>query len=220
MFEQEVIDLLNNNLNVAVLDSELLGDFLYSLSVYLKHARKSDKMGGRTDDFLKEHFVELVNTLRAFEYNDNEIITIIGKIPSLINVSSDVYPKLLLLGVIENGNNEVRKEKLLSKPKDFMVGLSKVYARYKLISESGYNTYTWNSLVHATDKEFASIFVYKTDGVKQIRNRKPHQIFDSVEQVEDWLSKVDLSEFDIEQYKDMDVNKEFVARYGQKTRNY
>ena len=78
MFEQEVIDLLNNNLNVAVLDSELLGDFLYSLSVYLKHARKSDKMGGRTDDFLKEHFVVLVNTLRAFEYNDNEIITVVG----------------------------------------------------------------------------------------------------------------------------------------------
>ena len=75
-----------------------------------------------------------------------------------------------------------------------------------MIQDSGYCIVKWNSLVHASDKEFASIFV---KGVYE----KPYQMFESVLEVYEWLKSVSMDELDVSLLKGMSVNKELVMKY-------
>lgn len=117
-----------------------------------------------------------------------------------------LYVKYLFLGVLENEENSIRKGKFIHKTKDYMVSLSKMFARYSLIKYSGYNVVNWNNLVHASDKEFFSIFVRK-------QKSKSYQIFSNTEEVKNWLEQVSINDLDLNMIKSLEVNREIIAKY-------
>lgn len=213
MIDVEVLEMLNEKLGIAYVEREICENFLQSFSNYLKHSRSSnDKIGGRTFQFLEEKLNKFINLFSSFGYNPKELIIILTNYPTILNTIDTCYSKILLLGVIENSTNTVRKEKLLERTKDFMISINKIYSRYKLICETGYDKCNWSNLITKSENEFCKIFVNKSG--------LPHQLFSNIEEVKKRLDSVDINEFDIEEFKSMDVNKEFVARYEEKTRSY
>lgn len=213
MIDVEVLEMFNEKLGIAYVGRELCEEFLKSMTRYLKHSKAdANKVGGRTKAFLEEKLNEFINLFSSFGYNAKELVIIISNNPYLLNVINDCYFKLLLLGVIENSFNEVRKEKIITRTKDFMMSIEKIYARYKLICNTGYDKCNWTNLLSKSENEFCKIFVNKSG--------MPHQIFNNLEEVKNYLYNIDVSDFNIEEFKSMDVNKEFVAKYEQNTKRY
>ncbi len=204
-------ELFNSKLKLKELDVGLQKEFLQAISKYLDHGRK-DEINGRTLGFVLKQLDSLTTFLDSVGYNNEEMVRIITNLPTILNTVDDLYNKYLLLGVLENyQKNDLRREKLLNKTKDFMVGFNKIYARYKLVCESGYERLSWNVLVHASDREFCSIFVRGT-------YKKHYQMFSNPTEVMKWLESVDSSEFDIESAKNWEVNKELVGRYEKRSK--
>lgn len=206
MINDEFKDLFYKKLKLATLSFEVQSKFLASITRYLSHGRKEDVINGRTYEFVNNKLDKLLNLLYAIGYNDAECVQIITNLPSLLNSVDDLYGKYLFLEIVENDENSFRRDKLLNKTKDFMVGLQKMYARYRLICESGYDKIRWNSLVHASDREFASIFVLGTYD-------KPYQMFSDETEVDEWLSRISLDDLDLEEVKKSPFNEELVAEY-------
>ncbi len=204
-------ELFYNKLGLDSMTLDMQRDFLKAMSDYLDHGR-SNKNNGRTLQFVAKQLSGLITFLECLDYNQEEIVRIITNFPSILNTVEDLYNKYLLLGVVENSvENNIRRDKLLNKTKEFMVGFNKIYARYKLICEAGYGRIGWNALVHASDREFSKIFVYGS-------YRKSYQLFSSQEAVIEWLKNVDATECDIESLKTLDVNKELVSKYEKRTK--
>ena len=86
-----------------------------------------------------------------------------------------------------------------------------MYKRYRFCLESGYDGIKWNTLVHATDSEFAKIFVEST-------YRKPYQIFSTIQEAMEYIENVRYPEIDMEEFKNLEVNKELVELYEKKGR--
>ena len=107
--------------------------------------------------------------------------------------------------------NRGNYKKVLNKTKDFMTSYNTIIARYTLACYTGYNNINWNLLVHSTDSEFASIFIFGT-------YKKPYQRFLNEEQVNAWLATVDINSTDLEYYKNLKVNEELVSKYEGKSR--
>lgn len=204
-------ELFQAKLNLSSLPESQQQAFDIAITKYLTHGRKGF-VNGRTLEFVDRQLTKLIFLLLCIGYNQQEIVQIITNLPSILNTVDDIYKKYLLLGVIENNANTIRKDRLLHKTKDFMVGFKKIYARYKLICESGYNNFNWNILVHASDNEFSKIFV-------QGAYRKEYQLFITPNQVLAWLDNVDSDEFDLEIAKSWSVNKEIVEAYEQKQKS-
>lgn len=207
----EFKNLFYSKLKLKELDIKLQKEFLQAISKYLDHGRK-DEINGRTLGFVLKQLDSLTTFLDSVGYNNEEKVRIITNLPTILNTVDDLYNKYLLLGVLESyQKNDLRRDKLLNKTKDFMVGFNKIYARYKLVCEAGYDRLSWNVLVHASDREFCSIFVRGT-------YKKHYQIFSNPTEVMRWLESVDSSEFDIEAAKNWDVNKELVDRYEKRSK--
>ncbi len=198
---EELRILFYEKLNLGLLSSDVQTDFFKAMDTYLSH--------GRTYEYVVEKLDCLLEFLEAIGIGSMECAIILINFPAILNIVDELYPKYLFLGIIENEDNSYRRKKFFSKTKDYRVSLHKIYARYVVCKKCGYEDIKWNTLVHATDAEFAKIFVVGT-------YRKPYQFFSSVEEVIDFLGNVDISELDIDQYKDLDVNKEIVARYENK----
>lgn len=208
MLDNELVQLFYKKLHMNELTKEEQVSLLRSVTMYLQHNRSQD-IKGRTADFLDTKLSTFVSIGEAIGLSYPEMAKAIGGFPNILNTIDDFYNKYLILGVVENEDNTIRKAKLVTKPRDFAVGLQQVYARYKLVCESGYNGFTWNTLVHASKGEFASIFV---SGVY----KKPYQLFSDKERVVRWLDNVDVAEIDMSSFKEMDVNKEIVLNYENK----
>lgn len=204
MLSKEFLELFNTKLDLEKMEIDIQTSFLASITRYLDHGRKN-KINGRTLSFISEKLDNLIFSLNCIDLNKKEIIKVLINLPNILNCVDDLYYKYLLLGIIENEDNTLRKNKLVNKTKDFMVGLSKIYARSQLLEKVGYEP-SWNSLVHASDREFASVFV-------QGKYQKPYQVFESVNQVLDWLENVNIENLDIEYFKSLKVNEEFIERY-------
>ncbi len=209
MINTEFLNLFYRKLDLGTMPQDVQTSFLASITRYLDHGRK-DEINGRTVGFVSKQLDSLINLLECIGFSKQEIVQVITNLPSILNTVDDLYHKYLFLGILENETNDFRKGKLLYKTKDFMVGLTKMYARYRLIEESGYDTFRWNSLVHASDKEFASIFV---KGAYD----KPYQLFEAEGGVYEWLKKVDINDLDIDEIKRMPVNEELVVKYEGKS---
>lgn len=210
--KEEFKNLFYEKLDLANLDYKEQSDFFISMTRYLSHGR-TEEINGRTLNYVSERIDKLLEFLFALEFSLRECVLIITRHPEILNGVENLYEKYLFLGLIENMDNTVRKSKLFSRPRDFMSSLNKMYARYKLIIESGYNNVTWNSLVHASDREFCKIFVEGS-------HHKKHQLFDNELQVLDYLVSVDINELDMDKFKKMTVNEELVRRYEGKGRRY
>ena len=209
---KEFKDLFYEKLHLGSLSFKEQSDFFVSMSNYLNHGRTGE-INGRTFEYVSNRIDKLLEFLYVLDFNQNEVVHIITLYPNILNIVDNLYEKYLFLGEIENLDNEVRRNKLLNKPRDFMIGLNKMYARYRLIIESGYNSLTWNSLVHVSDREFCKIFIPS-------RYNKPYQMFDNELQVLDYLANVDINDLDMDYYKELSVNEELVRRYEGKGKKY
>lgn len=212
MDKNELVQLFVDKFHIDELEEKEQLLFLKNITAYLQHNRNSE-LKGRTIEFLEGKINKFVHMCEILGLSSRQMIDIVGVFPSLLNTIDDFYYKYLILGVIENEDNTLRKSKLVNKPRDFAVGLKQVYARYKLVCETGYTECSWNSLVHASKKEFARIFVRGT-------YKKPYQFFNSVESVITWLDSVDPSELDISSFKELDVNKEIVSKYEERNKGF
>ena len=202
---KEFKDLFYERLSLGDLDYKEQNEFLLRMSNYLEH--------GRTLDFVSQKINKLLEFLYAIDLNEKDAVRILTLYPAILNSVENLYDKYLFLGYIENLDNTVRKNKLLNSPRDYMIGLAKMYARFNLIKDSGYGVYNWNNLVHASDREFCRIFVRGT-------YNKPYQVFDNELQVLDYLSRVDVKSLDISMLKEMTVNEELVSKYEGKGKRY
>ena len=208
MISTEFLNLFYSKLSLQTMSKDIQTSFLAAITRYLDHGRK-EEINGRTLSFVSKQLNRLIELLTCIGLSQEEIVRVITNLPSVLNTVDDLYNKYLFLGILENEENTFRKDKLLNKTKDFMVGLSKMYARYRLISESGYDNYKWNSLVHASDKEFASIFI-------KSNYSKPYQLFETADQVYTWLSNVDITELNMNEFRNLPVNEELVVKYESK----
>lgn len=204
MISQEFLDLFNSKLNLENMSKDIQTSFIVSMTKYLDHGRK-DIINGRTLAYISLKLDNLINLLECINLSKIEIVKALTNLPNILNGVDDLYNKYLLLGIVENEENNLRKDKLINKTKDFMVGLPKIYARYCLIEKVAYES-SWNSLVHSSDKEFANMFVKGT-------YQKPYQVFESINQVLDWLNNVNIENLDIEYFKSLKVNEELVEKY-------
>ena len=202
---KEFKDLFYEQLLLGEVSFKEQSDFLLKMASYLEH--------GRTVEFVAEKLNKLLEFLYALDLDTKDAVRILTLYPAILNSIESLYDKYLFLGYIENLDNEVRKNKLLNSPRDFMIGLNKMYARFSLIKDSGYGTYTWNNLVHASDREFCKIFVKGT-------YNKPYQLFDNELQVLDYLSNVDIRGLDMSRIKEMTVNEELVSKYEGKGKRH
>ncbi len=199
-------DLFYTKLQLQKLDISLQKQFLESISSYLDHGRK-EEINGRTLSFVLKQLDSLILFLKCIDCTEEEIVRIITNLPTILNTVDDLYKKYLLLGILEDpSRNNLRKDKLINKTKDYMVGFNKIYARYKLVCTAGYDRLSWNVLVHASDNEFCRIFIKGT-------YKKPYQLFNHPSEVMAWLGSVDSSEINLEEIKAWDVNKELVSQY-------
>lgn len=207
----EFKEIFYSKLNIQSMDLNIQRNFLESISKYLDHGRK-DEVNGRTLNFVLKQLDQLISFLECVGYTKEEMVRIITNFPSILNTIDDLYNKYLFLGLLEDPTkNNLRKDKLLNKTKDFMVSFNKMYARYKLICETSYDRLSWNTLVHASDREFCSIFVRNT-------YHKPYQLFTDPVQVMRWLKEVNSDEFDIEEFKTLAANKELVEKYEKRSK--
>lgn len=197
--------LFYKKLDLQYLSLETQQHFLDVMECYIKH--------GRTYEYIASRLDRLLFFFAAIGIGNVEVSIILTNFPSILNIVDELYSKYLFLAVIENDDNSFRRHKFFSKTKDYRVSLEKMYARYRLCMEAGYEDIKWNTLVHASDNEFAKIFVEGT-------YIKSYQIFQTVEQVNEWLSNVDINDLNIDEYKVLPVNEEIVEKYEGKRRIY
>lgn len=212
VIDESVVKLFEESLdlrNAANTEEQL--NFWQSMKKYLTHGRKEDIINGRSLNYLTNNLTEIIKFLRSINCNNHEIILILTKEPSLLNIIKDLYNKYLFLGIIENPENDFRKRKLLTKTIEFRVSLKKVFQRYCFIKDVKYPSISWNILMHASDKEFADIFIFRA-------YKKPYQLFETEEDVYYQLNKYSLEDLNIDDYKDLDVNREIVEQYEGKKR--
>ena len=190
--------LLEQKFDLSNMDDDIRRKFYNALKSYLNH--------GRTIEFLNRQIDIFIKFAKSISLNDDEIIKIFSSFPGILNSVDELYSKYLFLGIVENDNNDLRIKKLVNKSNDFRVGLKKIYSRYKFMLNVGYDAIGWNTLVHATDQEFASIFVIG-------KYEKTYRIYNSVSDVLKSLNEMDLSDFDLDKYKELDVNRKIVEGY-------
>jgi hypothetical protein len=207
----EVAMLFEKKLHLSTVGVALRNKFLLVMSKYLEHGRTEGVVEGRTYDYLEKHLNELVILMEAIGLSNEEKVIVITNMPSLLNTSSDMITKYLLLGVLENEDNTFRKNKLINKTNDFRIGLRKLYARYVLATHAGYPEINWNLLVHSSDLEFAKRFVRGS-------YYKPYQMFRNIDEVMAYLDRIDVSQMEIDEIISWDVNRELVENYGERKR--
>lgn len=201
--DKDFKDLFYEKLLLSNMSYKEQSDFLLRMSNYLSH--------GRTLQYVSDKLDKLLEFLYALDFKTEDVVHILTIYPAMLNIVDNLYEKYILLGVIENSDNTMRITKMLYNPKDLMISLDKMYARYRLIKDSGYCNFTWNNIVHASDKEFSRLFIPGSYG-------KPYQMFESELEVLDYLSNVDIRDFDLSAFKDLPVNEEIVRKYEKKGR--
>ena len=207
----EVATLFEKKLHLSLVGEALRNKFLLVMSKYLEHGRTEGVIEGRTYDYLDRHLSELILLMDAIELSNEEKVIVLTNMPSLLNTSSDMITKYLLLGVLENEDNTYRKKKLINKTNEYRIGLKKLYARYVLATHAGYPEINWNLLVHSSDFEFAKRFVRGS-------YYKPYQMFRDVEEVYAYIDRIDVSNIEIDEIMSWDVNRELVDKYGERKR--
>lgn len=196
-------------LHLSTLSDSTKNAFYVSMRKYLEHGRHEGHVEGRSLEYLERHLTELMLLMDALELTTEERVQILTNMPSLLNTSKDMITKFLLLGCLENEDNTFRKKKLINKTNDYRIGLKKLYGRYILASNAGYPEINWNLLVHSTDTEFAQRFVRGP-------YYKPYQMFETIEEVLEYVNNVSLDGLDINEIMSWDVNREIVDRYGER----
>ena len=207
----EIAMLFEEKLHLSSVNETLRSKFLFSMGKYLEHGRTEGVIEGRTYDYLNRHLTELSLLMDAIELTNEEKVTVLTNMPSLLNTSKDMITKYLLLGVLENEENGFRKKKLINKTNEYRIGLKKLYGRYVLATYAGYPEINWNLLVHSSDVEFAKRFVKGA-------YYKPYQVFANIEDVLAYVDNVSLDTLDVDEIMSWEVTRELVDKYGERKR--
>lgn len=195
---EELKKLFEDRLNLDLLSKDTQIHFYNIIDRYMSH--------GRTYDFVVKSLDILLEFFDSIGINRLEAVIVISNDPALLNNVRALYDKYLFLGILENDVNGFRRHKFFSKTKDYRVSLDTMYKRYRFCLESGYNDIKWNTIVHASDNEFARIFVEST-------YRKPYQRFNNLQEALEYINNVSYPEIDMEEYKELEVNREIVEKY-------
>ncbi len=203
MMTKELAQLFIDRLNLDLLSKDTQTHFYDVMTRYMSH--------GRTYEYVVRSLDKLLEFFDIIGINRIEAVIVISNDPALLNNVDSLYDKYLFLGIIENEENTFRNHKFFSKTRDYRVSLDTMYKRYRFCLESGYNDIKWNTLVHATDNEFAKIFVEST-------YRKPYQKFDTLQSALEYIGSLEYPAIDIEEFKNLEVNREIVEKYEGKRR--
>lgn len=203
---EKIEEILMRELNLSeVLPIDELRDFFSKFLPYIQHARsKSDVVAGRTPETLERDLVNYIEFCRKIDLSDKEIIISIQNFPAIIREANEkLEDKYILLSVLEDEDNLVRRKYLVNRPEDFIVDIKVIYARFMLMKQLSYPI-SWNSLVKASQNDFAKTFV-------KSKHKKPHKIFDDVSQVSsDKLKEMYPIDYEfINSLREMDVNSMF-----------
>ena len=160
------------------LSSEAIVDFFKTFIKYLQHNR-SEEIKGRTPESLRKNIQDFKNFCFELGFSIDEIIIIIRISPSILNISiENLRDKYALMGLVDNEGKKIRKHKLLICPDDYRVSNELIYARYMLMTTLSYPRINWSNMIHASEKEFAKIFVKNELGYN-----KPYKVFASMEEL-------------------------------------
>lgn len=169
-YEQRILELekvFYNKLNLKnILNENELTDFFQNIIIYLKHG-KGKELVGRTPKMLESKIDYFINFGIKVGLNPKEIIKCIEKFPNILNIMDEKFVyKYSFLKVIENEDNTLRKNRLITDIEDFEVSLETMYSRYCLMNDLDYKDINWSNLVHESHPEFIKKFVkgkyYKT----------------------------------------------------------
>lgn len=180
------------------LSFEELNDFYVKFIPYLMHNRDK-KVLGRTPEKLKENIDKYIIFCEKVGLTKKEIIQSIGNFPSIIHTFDDEFvDKYALMGIVENEDNSLRKDKLIRNPRSFSIDINTIYSRMRLMQELNYPI-NWSNLVKATNEEFASIFVIG-------KYYKSYKIFSSIDEVNTVLNNYFIDYNIINDIRNLDIN--------------
>lgn len=150
--------------------------FFKDFMKYLQHNR-SEEIKGRTSESLRNNIRDFKTFCFELGFTLMDVIHILRMSPSILNVSIEsLRDKYTLMGLIDDHSYHLRKTKLILCPDDYRVSNELIYARYMLMKTLDYPSINWSNMVHASEKEFAKIFVKKDGGYN-----KPYKIFSSTD---------------------------------------
>ena len=202
----QIENILLKELNLSeILDPTALEEFYLKFIPYIKHGRDTDEVTGRTPETIEKDLVNYINFCKIINLTDIEIITSIKNFPAIIREANEkLVDKYVLLSVVENEDNTIRKTNLINRPEDYIVDIKVIYARLMLMRNLSYPI-SWNSLVKASQTDFAKIFV-------KSKHKKAHKVFDSESELASYKLKqmypIDY-EF-INLLRELEINKMFI----------
>lgn len=211
MLDQNIVELINKMLDLDSFSTDIQKRFWDRMLHYLDHGKTNDVINGRTLEYIEKNLTKLIHFFESVGYTKEEYVHILSTMPSLINLADVIYNKYLMLGcIVKPGEVDIRKEKLLARPLDLMLGLDEIISRYLIISQTGYGVFTWNNMTHISKTSFANIFVTKI---------KPadYKIFENVDSAKQYMENMDVSDFPLDEVKKWDVNRELVEKYENKS---
>lgn len=206
MPNQDIIEFLEKKLKLNTVSDELRVEFWNKIVTYLDHGRQDGIINGRTLEFIERKINNLNSFFDMIHLTYEERVQVLTNMPTLLNTSDDLFNKYLLLGAIEKEGSHIRREKLVNKTNDYRVGLDVIYKRYVIACNAGYSNISWNLLVHASHKEFASVFI-------KSEYNKPYQIFNNIMELEQYMNSISLDTLNFEDVKCWDSNKEIMEEY-------
>ena len=206
MPNQDIVQLLEKKLDLNNISDDLRNAFWTKMVNYLDHGRKNGIINGRTYSFIEDKINTICDFFDLIHLTNEEKVIVLSNMPSLLNTCDELFNKYLLLGVIEKNGTNIRKEKLVNKTNDYRVSLESIYRRYMVAVNTGYSNITWNLLVHASNSEFASIFI-------KGKHYKTYQIFDSLIALESYMNSISVDSLNIEDIKEWDSNREIMEEY-------
>ena len=206
MLDPEIIDLFTDKLDLETyLPEAARPAFWHKIEDYMNH-RRNEQLGGRTYEYLLTKLDQLVTLFTKLELTKGEIINVIQEFPSILNSNySDIYNKFLLLGITEDDASlSKRKAMLIRKPRDYVVGLDLLFARYAFLCEVGYPQITYSILIHDSEAEFANKFIKKA-------YFKPYQIYNDVSEISSaiLIAKYPFNEAIMESVKAWPINQRY-----------
>jgi len=171
--EQILCDKLNLKENLS---EEEISFFYLNIIPYLKHS-KNETMTGRPPKTIEEDLDNFIEFVKTIDLSELEIIETIKNFPAIIRmIDEDFYWKYVLMGVVENEDNTLRKTMLITRTRDFQIDLKLLFSRYCLMKKLNYSDITWNSLIKNSSKDFAKIFV-------KGKYSKPYKIYKTIDEL-------------------------------------
>lgn len=187
---KEIITLLDEKLAItSYLQGEELITFYAKIAKYLENRIKIEALEKELDETIK--FYSLIGL------SNEEMIRSISIWPAILHSNKqDLINKYFLLAKVVNGTTREpdREDILINHPKDFMMGLDLMYARYKHLESDGIKDssrtegITRRKLLKNTGTEFETSYGYSKEQLLKIYPLTPT----AMEEIKAWPENEEL----------------------------